>query len=65
MSNKVTDETDEKDAERFKWLIKRGIAWRDCYSEFWIDGEWLYGHRGAREEIDKAMVDDNKKTVHI
>jgi len=44
-----------KDSNRFRWLIKRGIAWRGCYVDDWREGEWLYDDFGAREEIDNAM----------
>lgn len=44
-----------KDVIRFQWLIEQGLAWRECYKDGWLEGEWLYGHLGARETIDKAM----------
>jgi len=49
------DDETIKDAERFQWLISRGVAWRGCYKDDWMQGEWLYGHLGGREEVDKAM----------
>lgn len=47
----------EKDSERLQWLLDRGLAWRDCYDEHWIKGEWLYASQDAIETIDKAKED--------
>ena len=41
-----------KDAERFQWLINRGVAWRGCYDGVWRQGEWLYSFQNARDIID-------------
>ena len=48
----------EPDAVRLRWLIRRGVAWRDCYREFseWYEGEWNYGPTTARADIDIAMA---------
>ena len=43
------------DAERFQWLLKRGLAWRGCYDAFWREGEWLYAEQNGRHEVDIAM----------
>ena len=45
-----------RDAERFRWLIKRGVAWRGCYVGDWQEGEWLYDFQGAEKQIDEAML---------
>jgi hypothetical protein len=50
-----------KDAERFQWLINRGLAWRGCYDKIWQEGEWLYSAQNAREQIDEAIEKDNKE----
>jgi hypothetical protein len=44
----------EKDSERLAWLLQTGLAWRGCYNEYWIEGEWLYASESAIEIIDKA-----------
>jgi len=44
----------EEDSERLHWLLNRGLAWRDCYDDHWINGEWLYASQDAIETIDKA-----------
>ena len=44
----------EKDSERLAWLIKTGLAWRDCYNDWWKAGEWLYASQSALETIDEA-----------
>lgn len=46
------------DAERFGWLIRQGVAWRDCYSldPNWLSGEWLYEAQDARNVIDSARL---------
>jgi hypothetical protein len=44
----------EKDSQRLNWLLGRGLAWRDCYNDWWKEGEWLYASQSARETIDKA-----------
>ena len=44
----------EEDSERLHWLLNRGLAWRDCYDNHWIKGEWLYASQDAIETIDKA-----------
>jgi hypothetical protein len=44
----------EKDSQRLNWLLSRGLAWRDCYNDWWKEGEWLYASQSARETIDKA-----------
>jgi hypothetical protein len=46
----------EADAKRFRWLIKQGVAWRDCYDANWLAGEWLYAVQDARSFVDKAMA---------
>lgn len=45
----------EKDAERFRWLMNQGFAWRDCYDGYWQPGEWLYYKQEAREVIDNFI----------
>ena len=54
MEIQFDDET-IRDAERFRWLINPGVAWRGCYVGSWREGEWAYDHLGARDEIDAAM----------
>ena len=49
------------DAERFQWLIKQGVAWRDCYDRDWLPGEWLYAAQDARYFVDKAMTQTANK----
>ena len=49
------DPEDLRDAERFQWLINRGVAWRGCYKNEWKEGEWLYAIQDARKIIDSAM----------
>ena len=44
----------EEDSQRLNWLLKRGLAWRDCYNDWWKEGEWLYASQSALETIDKA-----------
>jgi len=44
----------EKDSQRLNWLLDRGLAWRDCYNDWWKEGEWLYASKSALEIIDKA-----------
>jgi hypothetical protein len=44
----------EKDSERLAWLLKTGLAWRDCYDDHWVEGEWLYLSQNAIATIDKA-----------
>ena len=44
----------EEDSERLNWLLDRGLAWRDCYDDFWKEGEWLYASQSALETIDKS-----------
>ena len=44
----------EKDSQRLNWLLDRGLAWRDCYNDWWKEGEWLYASQSALEIIDKA-----------
>lgn len=53
---RLLDAADAKDAERFQWLIRQGVAWRDCYDRDWLPGEWLYAAQDARHFIDKAMA---------
>ena len=48
---------DVADAERFRWLIKQGVAWRGSYDEHWLPGEWLYTSQDARHFVDKAMAE--------
>lgn len=50
-----------KDAERFEWLINRGVAWRDCYDNIWKEGEWLYDWQDARKQIDHAIEMEESK----
>lgn len=45
----------EEDSQRLNWLLNRGLAWRDCYDDWWKKGEWLYASQSALETIDKAM----------
>jgi hypothetical protein len=47
---------DVADAERFRWLIKQGLAWRDCYDKEWLEGEWLYEMQDARNVVDAKRV---------
>jgi predicted nuclease with TOPRIM domain len=44
----------EEDSQRLNWLLNRGLAWRDCYDDWWKKGEWLYASQSALETIDKA-----------
>ena len=44
----------EKDSERLAWLLQTGLAWRGCYNDHWIEGEWLYSSQYAIATIDKA-----------
>lgn len=44
----------EEDSQRLNWLLNRGLAWRDCYNDTWIEGEWLYASQNALEIIDEA-----------
>ena len=44
----------EEDSQRLNWLLNRGLAWRDCYNDWWKAGEWLYASQSALETIDKA-----------
>ena len=44
----------EGDSQRLNWLLNRGLAWRDCYNDWWKEGEWLYASQSALETIDKA-----------
>ena len=44
----------EEDSQRLNWLLKRDLAWRDCYNDWWKEGEWLYASQSALETIDKA-----------
>jgi hypothetical protein len=44
----------EEDSQRLNWLLKRGLAWRDCYNDWWKEGEWLYASQSALETIDEA-----------
>jgi hypothetical protein len=44
----------EEDSQRLNWLLNRGLAWRDCYDDWWKKGEWLYAWQSALETIDKA-----------
>lgn len=44
----------EEDSQRLNWLLNRGLAWRDCYNDCWIEGEWLYASQSALEIIDEA-----------
>jgi hypothetical protein len=43
-----------EDDSRLNWLLNRGLAWRDCYNDWWKEGEWLYASQSALEIIDKA-----------
>ena len=43
-----------EDSQRLNWLLNRGLAWRDCYNDWWKEGEWLYASQSALETIDKA-----------
>lgn len=51
-----------RDAERFQWLIKRGVAWRGCYNDCWLENEWLYGVQNARKEIDLAIESSDQSS---
>lgn len=53
------DQDLEKDAERFRWLMKQGFAWRDCYDGYWQPGEWLYYEQKARQFIDDFINKQN------
>jgi hypothetical protein len=44
----------EEDSHRLNWLLNRGVAWRDCYNDWWKEGEWLYASQSALATIDKA-----------
>ena len=44
----------EEDSQRLNWLLNKGLAWRDCYDDWWKKGEWLYVSQSALETIDKA-----------
>ena len=44
----------EEDSQRLNWLLNRGLAWRDCYNDWWKAGEWLYASQSALETIDEA-----------
>ena len=44
----------EEDSQRLNWLLNRGLAWRDCYNDWWKAGEWLYASQSALQTIDKA-----------
>jgi hypothetical protein len=44
----------EKDSERLAWLLQTGLAWRGCYNDHWIEGEWLYASESAIEIIDES-----------
>lgn len=44
----------EKDSKRLAWLLEKGLAWRGCYNDYWIEGEWLYSSQYAIAIIDKA-----------
>ena len=44
----------EEDSQRLNWLLNRGLAWRDCYDDWWKKGEWLYASQSALKTIDKA-----------
>ena len=44
----------EEDSQRLNWLLNRGLAWRDCYNDWWKEGEWLYASQSAFQTIDKA-----------
>ena len=48
-------ESEREDANRFRWLIEKGVAWRDCYSFSWRPSEWLYSFQDARNVIDAAI----------
>jgi hypothetical protein len=50
-----------KDAERFRWLLMRGFAWRGCYDRDWLPGEWLYASQDARYFVDKAMTNERSQ----
>lgn len=45
----------EADSKRLDWLLRRGVAWRGCYNEWWSEGEWLYEKGKPRDIIDEAM----------
>jgi hypothetical protein len=49
----------EKDAGRLNFLLSQGVAWRGCYNEFWLIGEWLYREQNGKEAIDTAMENTN------
>lgn len=57
---------DVADAERFRWLIKQGLAWRECYDKSWLEGEWLYEVQNARAVVDekRAAATPNDKSSH-
>ena len=58
---------DVADAERFRWLIKQGLAWRECYDESWLKGEWLYEAQNARAVVDEkraAATPNDQKLSH-
>lgn len=45
----------EADSKRLDWLLRRGVAWRDCHNDWWREGEWLYESGNPRSIIDEAM----------
>ena len=47
------------DAQRLQWLLSQGVAWRECYTDDWQEGEWLYDIQDARSYIDSAMQEQN------
>lgn len=48
-----------KDVGRLDWLVERGVAWRGCYDETWLEGEWIYREHDPRQEIDNEMKGQN------
>ena len=57
---------DVADAERFRWLIRQGVAWRNCYGKEWLEGEWLYEVQDARSVVDtmRAAAMPNVESSH-
>lgn len=55
------DENTIADADRFRWLINHGLAWRGCYDLYWLEGEWLYHWQDARGIIDAFIEKEREK----
>jgi hypothetical protein len=60
INDDIPDSPPITDTERIDWLLKKGLAWRDCYDNEWSKGEWLYAVQNGREFIDAAMRRENE-----